>query len=60
VREGNQQAAAGRQVLELLIDALRMVFKDRLTAVRAMRNGQSGIEQFQVIVDVSDGADRRP
>ena len=44
----------------LVDDLLRGLSGDPLTAHRAVRGAGAGVQQTQVVVDLGDGADRRP
>ena len=50
----------GRQLEDLVDDLLRGLPGDDVAADRAVRDPDAGVEQPQVVVDLGDGAHRRP
>ena len=51
---------SGSQREDAVDDLLRRLLGDRLAALGAVRPAGAGVEQAQVVVDLGDGADRRP
>ncbi|MGC0425475.1 hypothetical protein RKD32_001830 [Streptomyces sp. SAI-195] len=57
-RRQHLEAAALRQLQDLVHDGLRRLARDRPAALGTVRLADAGEEQTQVVVDLGDGADR--
>ena len=58
-RSQDAEAGVGRQFQHLVDDLLDRLAGDRAAALRAVRMTDARVQQAQVVIDLSDGADRR-